>query len=125
MLKRFLPRTLMARAILIIVAPVALLLAVATFVFYERHWDAVTRRLSLGVAGEIALLVENLDQLNEAHQYDDFVRSARNQLLLDMHLEPGAKIVADAPRIPFGDGILNRTLNKALSERIESPFRAD
>ena len=42
---------------------VALLLMIATTVFYERHWDAVTRRLALGVAGDVALIVDNFDEM--------------------------------------------------------------
>ena len=63
MIKRFLPKTLQGRTILIIVAPVVLLLVVTTTIFYERHWDTVTRRLGLGVAGELALIVNNIQSL--------------------------------------------------------------
>lgn len=124
-LKRFLPRTLMARAILIIVAPVVLLLAVTTTVFYERHWDAVTRRLSLGVAGEIALTIEQLEGLTQSRQIDQFLRSARNQLLLDFRFRDGALLPTVPPPVFFGDGILSRTLNKAMSERLDQAYRVD
>ena len=43
-LKRFLPRTLFGRSLLIIVTPVILAQAVATWIFYDRHWDTVTNR---------------------------------------------------------------------------------
>ena len=45
LLKRLLPRTLFGRALLIIVTPALLMQAVTAFIFYERHWDTMTRRL--------------------------------------------------------------------------------
>ena len=40
------PKGLYARALIIIIAPIVLLEGVVAFVFMERHWNAVTRRLS-------------------------------------------------------------------------------
>ncbi len=64
-LKRYLPRTLLGRAMLIVVTPVVLVQAIAAFIFYDRHWGAVTARLVDAVAGEISLLVEQLETLPE------------------------------------------------------------
>ena len=48
-LKRFMPRTLFGRSILIVVLPIILLQILVTYIFYERHWDDVARRLAQGV----------------------------------------------------------------------------
>lgn len=55
--KSFLPASLFARALLIFVVPVALVQMVSIYVFYERHWESVTRNMSVSLAGEVALLV--------------------------------------------------------------------
>ena len=57
-IKRVLPRTMFGRSLLIVVVPLVLLQAIATWIFYDRHWAAVSWRLSAGVAGDIALLIE-------------------------------------------------------------------
>ncbi|MEO1225779.1 MAG: hypothetical protein AAFX92_16295, partial [Pseudomonadota bacterium] len=57
-LKRYLPRTLFGRTLIIIVTPVLLVQGIAAYYFYDRHWDSVTLRLSTGVAGEIGLVIE-------------------------------------------------------------------
>ena len=44
-MKRLLPRSLLGRSVLIIVMPLILVQLVATWVFYDRHWDTVSRRL--------------------------------------------------------------------------------
>src|SRR6188474_1707550 len=52
------PKGLYARALIIIIAPVVLLQSVLTFVFLERHWETVTRRLSTVTVQNIAMLID-------------------------------------------------------------------
>jgi two-component system, OmpR family, osmolarity sensor histidine kinase EnvZ len=59
-MKRYVPATLFARSLLIMMTPVVLAQAIATFVFYDRHWDTMTNRLANSVAGEVALVIEQL-----------------------------------------------------------------
>ena len=49
-IKKILPRTLFGRALLIIVMPLILLQIVTTHIFYDRHWDTITWRLSSGIS---------------------------------------------------------------------------
>src|SRR5271169_1426620 len=56
-LKRFLPRGLFGRSLIIIVAPIVLLQAIIAYVFFERDLDTTTRRLARDVAADTALLV--------------------------------------------------------------------
>ena len=125
MLKRLLPQTLMARTILIIVAPVVLLLAIATLVFYERHWDTVTRRLALGVAGDVAVVIDNLDRLTETEILDAFMVSMRRHLLIDIEFAQGAVLAATPPAATLQNRIVDRMLTRALSERLSQPFQID
>ncbi len=123
-LKQLSPRTLMGRAIVIIVAPMALLLVIATTVFYERHWDAVTRRLSLGVAGDVALIVDNLDNLTRAGLLTSYLQSAREQLLIAFTFEDYATLPA-TPARTVQNRILDVNLTQALIERLRRPFQID
>ena len=52
------PKGLYARALIIIIAPMVLLQSVLTFVFLERHWQTVTRRLSTVTVQNIAMLID-------------------------------------------------------------------
>ena len=49
LVKRILPRSLFGRALLIIITPVVVIQIVATYIFFERHWDQVSRRLALEI----------------------------------------------------------------------------
>src|SRR5438270_11477450 len=57
-LKGVMPKGLYARALLIIIAPMVVLQSVVAFMFMERHYNAVTQRLSAGVVQDIATLIE-------------------------------------------------------------------
>src|SRR5919108_3678142 len=58
---RVVPRSLFSRTLLIVILPLVILQVVLTYVFYERHWDKVTRELAFALAGEVGLLVELLE----------------------------------------------------------------
>src|SRR5262245_37312919 len=52
------PKGLYARALIIIIAPIVLLESVVAFIFMERHWNQVTRRLSEATARNVAAVVD-------------------------------------------------------------------
>lgn len=56
-LRRFLPRGLFSRSLLIIVTPVVLLQALVTYLLMERQWQTVSTRMARGVAANVAMLV--------------------------------------------------------------------
>ena len=60
-IKRMLPRTMFGRSLLIVIMPLVLLQAIATWIFYDRHWTAISWRLSSGVASDVALTIEALE----------------------------------------------------------------
>lgn len=122
-LKRFVPRTLLGRSLLIIVTPLVLLQVVSTWVFYDRHYDTITKRLSEALAGEIAVVIEMINRDPRELQRAQVFRIARRSLVLDMELEKGGFLSGDA-KSP-GYGVLNQKLNKALSERFGYPFVID
>src|SRR5262249_50141096 len=56
-LKRFLPRRLFGRSLMIIVIPMLLLQAVITIVFFDRHYRITTATMTRGVVNDIAYMV--------------------------------------------------------------------
>jgi two-component system osmolarity sensor histidine kinase EnvZ len=56
--KGWMPTGLYARALLIMIVPMVVLQTVVAFVFMERHWNTVTRRLSAAVVQDIASLID-------------------------------------------------------------------
>ena len=52
------PKGLYVRALIIIIAPIVILQSILTFVFLDRHWQVVTRRLSTATSQDIAMLAD-------------------------------------------------------------------
>ena len=57
-LRDYMPKTLFGRMLGIILIPMILVQIVTVFIFYERHWDSVTRQMADSLSGEIELVVE-------------------------------------------------------------------
>ena len=53
-LRNYLPKTLFGRMLSIIMVPMILVQLITIFIFYERHWDTVTRHM----AGQLAAAVK-------------------------------------------------------------------
>ena len=52
------PKGLYTRALIIIIAPIVILQTILTFVFLDRHYKAVTGRLAVATAQDIAMLAD-------------------------------------------------------------------
>ena len=119
--KRILPRSLFGRSVLILVTPLILVQAVATWVFYDRLWDTVVRRLASAAAGDIALTID-ARSLTAGHQTQLF-DLAHGSTEFSFQLLPGAQL-PDRPPAPTGS-LIERHLTNALAERVGRPFQID
>jgi two-component system, OmpR family, osmolarity sensor histidine kinase EnvZ len=61
-LKSFLPRSLFGRAALILIVPTVAVQLIVSVAFIQRHFEGVTRQLVHGVAMELALIREAVEQ---------------------------------------------------------------
>jgi two-component system osmolarity sensor histidine kinase EnvZ len=128
-LKRRLPTSLFGRSLLIIVLPVALMQIAVTWVFFDAHWQTVTARLSEGLAGDIAWAVESYKEDARPESFARLSKRAEDSMGLSIALQPGRALPArrrDPPVIwePFFAPI-DRSLQRALSERLDDPFWFD
>jgi len=121
-IRKLLPRTLFGRSLLIIVTPVVLAQLVATWIFYDRHWETMTNRLAFAVAGEIAFVVDQLERETDANARDRIMVSANDAMDLQVSLEKGFKLPNKPPPLR---GMLQRTLGRALDEQVKKPFIID
>lgn len=114
--KRFLPRTLFGRSLLILLAPVVLAQIVATYIFFDRHWDNLSARLAYGVAGDISLLLATIDKYA-----DEPARMNEAVSMIERHTDMRIKLGPLAPLPPGSDdtGMINSALDQALSYKLD------
>ena len=67
-IKNILPKTFFGRSLVIILIPILILQFVLVYVFYERHWEDVGRRLALALGGQISYIIEDIS----SKDYDKF-----------------------------------------------------
>lgn len=121
LIKRFLPRSLLGRSLLIILLPLVLLQAVALQIFYGSHLSVVSRRLSGAVAGEIATTLNLMRRY--PHDTGWVLQNARDQSDVDFRMEPGAKLPPDSRKNIIGP--MDDDLRDALTEKLRLPFTMD
>jgi two-component system osmolarity sensor histidine kinase EnvZ len=118
-----LPTGLYARALLIIITPIVLLEGVVAFSFMERHWQAVTGRLSEATARNIAALIDVYEDYPRADNYARLLEMARERLGLSMTVLPPGDLPVPQPKPFFA--LLDRTLSRELGKQIDRPFWID
>ncbi len=123
MLKQFLPRSLFGRSLMIIVSPLILLQLVSTWIFYDRHWETVTRRLANAVAGEIATIIDNRRNFTTQKNQHLIFQTMGANLEMQVALRADDILPNVAPEI--GSSILEKRLSNAMKERVRRPFHLD
>lgn len=121
-IKRFLPRSLFGRSLMIIVTPMILVQVISTYVFYDRHWDLITRRLSGAVAGELAFVVELLAEEPSIEGDEPIFDMSRRHFWAELTYRPG-DILPNEILVP--SGLLEEKLTRELNQRLSFPHRLD
>ncbi|HBA41939.1 MAG TPA: two-component sensor histidine kinase [Alphaproteobacteria bacterium] len=121
--KALLPKRLFGRSLIIVIAPIVLMQAVIAYIFFERHWDRVNRRLARAVASEISLLVETWQTLPAGVQFDTVADRAARTINLELAFLSDDKLPAEGLKTPFS--VPAATLERELALRIAQPFWFD
>lgn len=72
-LKKHLPKSLYGRTLMILVLPTILAQAFAVYMFYERHWENVSRHLANSLAGEVSLIVNYVENEDNPEKLEKFL----------------------------------------------------
>lgn len=122
MLKSYSPRSLLGRSLLIVVTPLIVLQIVTAYIFYENHWDQVSKRLALGVAGDITFLTDLLRRFPDPASQAWLLETAARDMEIEARLEPDAILSNVRASQSAIEGELRRAL---LSKDLGKPFRLD
>jgi len=120
---RALPKGLYARSILIVVLPIVILQSVVAYVFMERHWQTVTRRLSDALARDVAALIEVIETYPQDPRFSELTRIAADTVNLTVSVLPPDPLPAPGPK-PFFS-LLDSTLSREIADAIDHPFWID
>ena len=122
-IKRWLPTSLFGRSLLIIVTPIAVMQIAVTWLFFDNHWQTVTSRLSDGLAGDIAWVVESYQSDPSPAAFTRLADRAERSLNLSVALRTDQALPVGRRRSLFAP--LDRSLQRALNNRLDQPFWFD
>ena len=122
-LRRHMPKGLFPRTILIIVIPMLLLQSLMAFLFMQKHWETVTRRLSQAVVGEIASVISVIEAYPQDPDFETITHIASQDLKLSISVLPPSPLPSPRPK-PFFS-LLDRALSEEIRTQIGRPFWID
>ena len=121
--KRFLPRSLFGRAVMILIVPIAILQVIVALVFIERHWNGVTRQLATEFASEINFVAGLVESETDPLKREALLSEAGETLGYKIWIEPDGVLAPGIRRPAYG--IIPRVLTETLQSKIERPLRVD
>ncbi len=120
-LRRYLPRNLFSRSLIIIVTPVVLLQGLVTYLLMERQWQTVSFRMARGVASQVAMIVSAYERAPVSERGASIGRLAEAGQLL-ASIVPGETLPESES--PAGD-LLRQVFVRELSGRAKRPVWID
>src|SRR5690348_12429634 len=121
--KSWMPTGLYARALLIMIVPMVVLQSVVAFVFMERHWNTVTRRLSAAVTQDISALIDIYRSYPQDPGNTQIRRIAQQRLGLVVDFLPVSEMPPPGPK-PFFS-LLDQALSEEIRKQIGRPYWLD
>ncbi|MBY0502216.1 MAG: HAMP domain-containing protein [Alphaproteobacteria bacterium] len=114
-IKSCLPKSMFGRSLLILVLPLVLIETISAYVFFDRHWDHVTKALANNIAGEVAT-ISNL--------YDAYPRGGNlYRTLAGTHLKLRTEFIPDKTiQTPIPEEWRESFLDIALKQQLFASY---
>ena len=122
-LRDFMPRGLYARAMAIIILPVAIMQITIAYVFLDDLWNAISRRMGSALAGEIAVTIALYERDSSPENLKYISELVEREEQLNMTFLPGASLPQEKTRAPFS--LLDQILKRAMQDRFGQNFWFD
>ncbi len=122
--RSFMPKTLFGRMLGIILVPMILVQIVTVFIFYERHWDSVTRQMAGSLAGEIDHVVRQTGRQPDDERLELVRTSAQRDFGFAVIFSNGAILDPIGPQVKQS-GYAAKMLAENLNRRLNFPWLAD
>ena len=116
-LRNITPKSLFGRMLAIILVPIILVQIISVTIFYERHWDWVSRHMSKNLAKDLGLLIDELGNTPSNDQRALSAVRARQYFDIIFYWLDGGIL---KPNQSFN--IRFQSFRKALEARIKEPF---
>ena len=114
-LKKIFPSGLFTRSLIIIIAPIVILQAILTFVFLERHWQLVTKKLSSSVVSEIGMMID----MRKNNDLSTISYNAKKFYDINIVFLPNQRI---SNKFLIPNNLIEKTLNQELQKNLNKKY---
>lgn len=121
--KKYLPRSLFGRALLILLAPIVLLQLVVAGLFIKDHYAGVTQQMTSAVAQELIFAVEEVEGAPDVPSARALIERLAQPLGVTLALDPGAQLAPEAAQKIYE--ISGNALAATLRDQIDRPISVD
>jgi len=117
-LRDYLPKTLFGRMLSIILLPMILVQVITVFIFYERHWDTVTRHMAQNLAGEMALVIDQAGTAPDAATIEAITATGWEYFSFPVNFDKGASlgVPVPVPNPSYAETMLRREVGRRVSQ---------
>ena len=122
-LRNYLPKTLFGRMLSIILVPMILVQVITIFIFYERHWDTVTRHMASQLAAEIGLLVDRLGDNPDTTTIELIQSTGWQYFSFPIQYSPDGTFIGSNTSAPAG--YAEEMLRRELGYRLKQNWHLD
>lgn len=121
--KKYIPRSLFGRSLIIFIAPMLLLQAVVTYIYIQRYYEGVTSQMARAVAREINFAVGVVESIEDAEASQTLLDELAEPLGIKMGLVEG-EIVEPAAIRDFYD-VSGGAVEETFKLDVERPLALD
>jgi two-component system, OmpR family, osmolarity sensor histidine kinase EnvZ len=122
--RRLMPRTLFARSLMILSLPILILQMIVAWVFFDRHWDAMSDKLVFALAGEIEMISDRLAAAQGPDQIKGIISESVKSLDIMVTVDNG-KHSLEQPELSFQKFTwfdIAEKLQDQLADKLGRPF---
>jgi len=123
LLKRYLPKSLFGRALIILVLPILLLQVIVALVFIQRHYDGVTAQMAGSIARELNFAIRRVEAAPDIDAARELLDQMTEPLGLKLGLAEGEVVEPEAIRALYD--VTGGVIAETLKERVEKPLALD
>lgn len=122
-LRRFLPRSLMGRSMLIVLIPLLVTQAIALGLFYGTYLNVVSRRLSDGVTGEVSLVMAMIEHSSSEAERDLTLQDASSRTQMGFSFHAGEKLARQGTNHVLGP--MDDDFARSIQQNLGRPYNVD
>ena len=122
-MKSLMPKRLFTRLMVIVMVPMVVVQVVTILVFYERHWDTVTRYMATNLSADVAVIVDQYANNQTPEQFENTRIYAWRYFYFDLQWSQGAILEKETNLQP--SNYAGNALQQSLAQRLSYPHRID